>query len=117
MSEELLDEGQQTGQPGNVRELPNATAVLVLGIVSIATCFCYGVPGLVCGIIALTMAKKAKVEYNANPSAFTEASFKNMNAGRICAIVGIVLSSLYFLFLLIYFLFMGTMAFMGAGMH
>ena len=40
------------------RPLPNATAVLVLGIIAIVGCFCDGIPGLVCGIIALVLAGK-----------------------------------------------------------
>ena len=77
------------------RPLPNATAVLVLGILSIVTCFCYGILGLILGIIALVLAGKDKSLYNASPDQYTQASFKNMNAGRICAIIGIILSVLY----------------------
>jgi hypothetical protein len=40
------------------QKLPNATAVLILGIVSIVGCCCYGLPGLIAGIIALVLAKK-----------------------------------------------------------
>ena len=52
---ETLENNFQTKQP-----LPNATAVLVLGIISIVGCFCYGIVGLICGIIALILASKAK---------------------------------------------------------
>jgi hypothetical protein len=82
--------GMQVQQP-----LPNATAVLVLGIVSIVGCFCYGVIGIICGIIALVLASKSKKMYEANPEAYTEGSYKNMNAGRICAIIGLILSVVY----------------------
>ena len=34
------------------QKLPNATAVLVLGIASILTCCCYGIIGLILGIVA-----------------------------------------------------------------
>ena len=40
------------------QKLPNATAVLVLGILSIVTCCCYGIPGIVAGIIGLVLYKK-----------------------------------------------------------
>jgi hypothetical protein len=82
--------GMQVQQP-----LPNSTAVLVLGIVSIIGCFCYGIVGTVCGIIALVLASKSKKLYEANPEAYTVSSFKNMNAGRICAIIGLILSIIY----------------------
>jgi uncharacterized membrane protein len=89
--------------------LPNATAVLVLGIISIVGCCCYGVVGIVTGIVALVLHKKDKALYESNPVAY-EASFKNSNAGKICAIVGLILSSLYIIGLIIYFIFIFVMA-------
>ncbi len=77
------------------QKLPNATAVLVLGILSIVTCCCYGVVGLILGIIALVLAKKDKALYDANPQAYS--NYNNINIGRILAIIGIVLSILYLL--------------------
>ena len=41
-----------------VSKLPNATTVLVMGIISILGCCCYGIIGIVCGIIGLVLAKK-----------------------------------------------------------
>ena len=32
------------------QQLPNATLVLIFGIASIVTCFCYGILGLIFGI-------------------------------------------------------------------
>lgn len=84
----------QQNPMGMQQDLPNATAVLVLGIVSIVTCWCWGIPGLACGIIALIMANKSLEMYRNNPSGFTPSSYKNLNAGRICAIIGLVLSAI-----------------------
>lgn len=81
--------------------LPNATAVLVLGIISIVGCFCYGVVGFICGIIALVLARKDMQSYKAMPSRFTSASYSNLKGGRVCAIIGVVLSSIYFVVALI----------------
>ena len=78
-------------------DLPNATAVLVLGILSIPTCCCYGVVGLICAIIALILAQSASNLYVSDPGKYTEGSYKNMNAGKICAWVGIVLSAIVIL--------------------
>lgn len=88
---------QQFGQFGQ-QALPNATGVLVLGIISIVGCFCYGIVGLVCGIIAVALSVKANALYIQNPSLYTESSFKNMKAGRVCAIIGLSLSTLYVIF-------------------
>lgn len=82
---------------GPSRQLPNATAVLVLGIISIIGSCCYGIVGLICGIIALVMSGKDSRLYNANPNAYTLASYNNLKAGRVCAIIGVILSALYLL--------------------
>ncbi len=95
MSEEL-DSFQLEGD----RALPNATAVLVLGILSLVTCIFYGIIGLILGIIALVLHKKDKEIYASDPSAY-ERSFKNSKAGNICAIIGVILSSIYFLIMVI----------------
>jgi len=88
--------------------LPNSTAVLVLGILSIVICWCWGLLGITMGIIALVLSNKAKALYVSNPENYTIGSYKNMNAGRICAIIGTVLSSLYLAVIIIYFLIVGA---------
>ncbi|MDY6801005.1 MAG: CCC motif membrane protein [Bacteroidota bacterium] len=88
--------------------LPNSTAILVLGILSIAICWCYGLFGITMGIIALVLSNKAKALYASNPDQYTIGSYKNMNAGRVCAIIGTVLSSLYLVVIIIYFLIVGA---------
>ena len=75
--------------------LPNATLILVFGILSILTCCCWGIPGLILGIVAVIMAKKAKQIYLAEPELYD--GYGNVKTGRILAIIGIVLSSIYLL--------------------
>jgi magnesium-transporting ATPase (P-type) len=89
--------------------LPNSTAVLVLGILSIVFCFCYGVPGLILGIIAVALGSKGMTLYNANPSSYSQASFNNLKAGRICGIIGLILSVLTVICVVIYAIAVGTM--------
>ncbi|MEJ5994654.1 CCC motif membrane protein [Pedobacter sp. Du54] len=84
---------------GIQQALPNATAVLVLGILSIVTCCCYGIIGLILGIVALILSKKDRALYAANMTFYTESSFKNLNAGRVCAIIGLILNIIYLLFM------------------
>ena len=84
--------------------VPYSTSVLVLGICSIVTCGCYGLPGLVCGIIALVQSKKGLMAYEENPSLYKEGSLKNLKAGKTCATIGVILSSIYFLIFLVYFI-------------
>lgn len=94
--------------PGGVK-IPNAIGVLVLGICSIFPgCGCWGIPGITCAIIALVLAKKALALYTANPSNYSEASLKNLKAGRVCAIVGLCTSAVVFLILMVYVIFLGA---------
>lgn len=68
----------------NPAQLPNSTATLVLGILSIVVCF-------ICGIIALAISGKDVAMYKANPDMYSQSSYNNIKAGRICAIVGLCL--------------------------
>jgi len=88
-------QGGGFGYGGMQQALPNATAVLVLGILSIVTCCCfYGILSLVLGIIAIVLSKKDIALYLANVGAYTESSYKNLKAGRVCAIIGLVLAGI-----------------------
>lgn len=81
--------------------LPNSTLILVFGILSIVTCCCYGVLGLIFGIVALVLANKAKQTYLSNPELYT--GYNNVKTGRILSIIGIVLSALYIISIAVYF--------------
>lgn len=85
----------------NKKELPNTTLILVLGILSLVFCWCYGIVGLVLGIIAVALAGTARKLYLAAPEEYTESSYRNVNAGRICGIIAICLSVLVFVFVLL----------------
>src|ERR1700733_1588329 len=88
--------------------LPNATASLVLGIVSIVGCFCYGIVGLVCGIIAIVLSGKDKKLYMENPGAYTPGSYSTSRSGRICAIIGLSLSAIYVIVVIVYLIIFGA---------
>ncbi len=87
------------------RKLPNSTAVLVLGILSILTCCCYGIVGLILGILAIVLANKDMKLYAADPELYD--GYSNINTGKILAIIGIVLSSLYLLTTIYMYVVMG----------
>jgi hypothetical protein len=99
---------QQFGKQFGQQPLPNSTAVLVLGIISIVGCFCYGIVGIVTGIIALVLAGKDNVLLAQNPGLYSEASVKNMKAGRVCGIIGLSLSAVYIICIIIYIVFVGA---------
>jgi hypothetical protein len=75
-------------------KLPNATAVLVLGIASIPMCCCINIASLAMAIIAIVLYNKDKALYLANPQAYTPGSYSNLKAGNVCAIIGLILSGI-----------------------
>ena len=79
--------------------LPNATVILVLGILSIVFCCCYGILGIILGIIALVLASSSGKLYNADPGRYTQSSYSNMNAGKICAIIGLIISIAFVIYM------------------
>ena len=80
------------------QKLPNSTLILVFGIISIVTCCCYGVIGLIFGIIALILANKALKQHAENPEIYE--GVKNVKTGRILAIIGIVLNVLFMIYII-----------------
>lgn len=92
----------QSNQPKAM--LPNATAVLVLGILSIV-CSCFFV-GLVLGIIGLVLGNKSKKLYKDNPAIWD--GFGQLNAGWIMSIIGLAISTIYTIYYIIVIAFLGA---------
>ena len=88
---------------------PSSTAALVLGIVSLVTFFCYGIVGIVLGIIAIAQANKSIQASNENPGMYSESSIGNAKAGKIMGIIGIILGALVLLYVIFIFVLIGTM--------
>lgn len=80
---------------GQALELPNAKPALVLGILSLTTCWCYGVLGLAFGIVALVIANKDMARYQLEPEVYSQPSYKNLKTARIIAIIAICCSALF----------------------
>ena len=90
-----------------LEKLPNATAVLILGICSIVFgCFFVG---LVCGIIGLALAKRPVQMYLQNPQRYM--NYGALNAGRILSIIGVILGALSIVWLIIGGLILGQSIF------
>ena len=102
-----------SNQPSN---LPNATASLVLGIISLVGALCYGIVGVICGIIGLILANKDRKLYQAAPELYSTSSYSTLNAGRVCSIIGLILGSLVVLIMIFYIIFFGAF-FMEAIRH
>jgi len=89
------------------QSLPNATAVLVLGICSIVFgCFFIG---LILGIIGIVLSGKGRKMYKENPSLYE--GYGSLNAGFIMSIIGTIISSLYVIYMIIWVAIVGGAAF------
>ena len=73
--------------------LPNATLALVMGILSIVGCCCYGVPGVIFGIVAIIISLEAEKLYKQDPESYS--GYGNVKAGKIMGIIGLILSVLF----------------------
>ena len=102
MYDELLDVVPDEPR-GNGSNLPDSSLILAMGIISLVTsilcCIIYGLPGLITGIVGLVMGNKSLAIYKRDPSFYSNKSFKDVKAGRICSIIGISLSGLILLIL------------------
>ncbi len=86
---------------GGTQPHPQGATVLVLGIVSLFTCF-------IVGIVALVMGNRALKEIDTNPTAYNNR--QNVVVGRILGIVSIVL----WVLIVILYIIIGVV-FAGAG--
>ena len=82
--------------------LPNATAVLVLGICSIV----FSCVGLVLGIIGIVLASKGRKMYREAPHLYD--GYGQLNAGYIMSIIGVCIGGLTVLYLIIGLLILGS---------
>jgi hypothetical protein len=78
--------------------LPNATLALVMGILSIVGCCCYGLPGIIFGIVAIIISVKSENLYKENPENYL--GYGNVKAGKIMGIIGVVLGVLFAAYML-----------------
>jgi hypothetical protein len=78
---------------GHQQPLPNATLILVMGILSIVLCQPLGIAALIMGNQSISL-------YNQEPGRYTESSLSTVKAGRICGIIGLCLIALWILLMI-----------------
>jgi len=103
----MQPQDQLNNNYGGQQNLPNATTSLVLGIISIVAAFL----GIILGIIGIILANRDRKLYQASPELYTASSYGTSNAGRICSIIGIVLSAIYIIggiIMVLYFIAVAT---------
>ncbi|MCH5280494.1 MAG: hypothetical protein J1E61_03425 [Lachnospiraceae bacterium] len=87
--------GQESiyAQPGEGGGDTKAVVSLILGILSILTCCCYGVVSIVLGIIAIVLAVLAKKDNMGKMPGMAIG-------GLICGIIGLVMGVLFIVFMI-----------------
>jgi len=106
MEEQQADKSRsaQESDYNNVfqQNLPNSKTVLVLGILSIIfSSWYFSIAGIVLSIFALVLANRDLSLYYSNKSQYTLSSFNNLKAGRVCAIIGLAVAILFFIFFIL----------------
>jgi hypothetical protein len=90
-------------------DLPNSNAILVVGVLSILSCFFMGLIGIILGFIGVKLYKRPHELYKLAPELYTKESYKNLRAGYTMSIVGLAVSSLFVLFILLYVFVFGSL--------
>jgi magnesium-transporting ATPase (P-type) len=84
------------------QNLPNSKTILVLGILSIIfSSWYFSVVGVVLSILALVLANRDLSLYYSDKSKYTLTSYNNLKAGRVCAIIGLTVAILFFIFFIL----------------
>ncbi len=85
------------------QNLSNSNIILIMGILSIVFCWWHFVSliGIILGIITLIMAHKEMTVYRAHPDRYSLGSLNNVKTGRTCAIIGLTISIIIFVFVLL----------------
>jgi hypothetical protein len=82
--------------PVRLPNVPMSVPALIFGILSIVLCCFFGI-GIVFGILALVFAGKGFKAFNENPELYSKGSLGMSKAGKITGIIGLIISSIYFL--------------------
>ncbi len=78
---------------GGAAELDGASASQIMGIIGLVLSLCTGcgIVGFVLSIIAFVKGKNAVAAYEANPSGYSEKSYKQAKTGKLLGIIGLIL--------------------------
>jgi predicted RNA-binding Zn-ribbon protein involved in translation (DUF1610 family) len=106
--------GSMINQFGTTATQSSGRAItsMVLGIISIVTCFAYGLIGMPCAVLAIIFAKKARLAVQAGTAPAT--SLGMATAGRVCGWVGVGLNSLALILFVVYIAVFFVAIFAGA---
>ena len=95
--------GSNPYHPPYQTNLPNSNTILVLGILSLVFSWWHilSIIGIVLSIVTLVLGRKELFLYYTQPNNYTISSLNNVKAGRVCAMIGLILSVRVFIFALL----------------
>lgn len=95
----------QAGLGWSNKDLPDATASFVLGILGLVLSICLGcgIVGFILSIIAMVKGNKMIKLYEASPGEYSEQSFKNAKTGKILGLIGFILGVIVMVLLFVIF--------------
>ncbi|QIL42628.1 hypothetical protein G7074_13305 [Pedobacter sp. HDW13] len=70
-------------------------------MIALPACCFYGIFGLIFGVIAWVLGGGDVKKYQLNPTLYTESSYKNAKAGKICGMIATILSLLFIVFVVL----------------
>ncbi len=85
--------------PAGTINAPGSVAAMVCGIIGVTTGWCFGVPGVVLGIVALTMARKARTACSLSPGKYSGQGMAT--AGYVLGIISTILGVLWMIYYIV----------------
>jgi hypothetical protein len=86
-------------------DLSEAKSAQIMGILSVVLLCCFGgVVTIVLGYLGMSKGKSAIQEYERNPGKYTLRSYNQAKSGKLFGAIGLVLSILFIIALVIYFI-------------
>lgn len=95
-----MDYKYNNGLPSNPPGYGHAIGSMVCGICALVSCWCYGFPGIVLGIIALVLYYNSKKRDGGVASAMAKA-------GMVCGLISIILGVIYAAYVVFAFIVLG----------
>jgi len=95
-------------------DLPEAKNAQIMGILSVVLICCFG--GIITGVLgylAMTKGKKGLQQYESNSEQYTLKSYNQSKSAKLMGTIGLVLSVLYLVGLIIYFVLISILGIAG----
>ena len=100
MEEQTNQHSRGNFQPPSFQmNLPNSNTILILGILSLVFSWwhIFSLVGIILSIVTLSLSRKELSIFYMQPAQFTLSSLNNVKAGRVCAIIGLIISIVVFI--------------------